>query len=77
MQPAVDELPVLEPLPPDANGAGGDQNHLIPLKVELLHLKYFHIFYPSACVVKIIYRVPDTVLLLAQASLVNKLLKST
>ena len=41
---AVDELSVLEPLPPDANGAGGEQNHLIPLEIKLLHLKQFHIF---------------------------------
>ena len=34
----VDELSVLEPLPPDANGAGGEQNHLIPLEIKLLHL---------------------------------------
>ena len=41
---AVDELSVLEPLPPDANGAGGEQNHLIPLEIKLLHLKQFNIF---------------------------------
>ena len=40
----VDELSVLEPLPPDANGAGGEQNHLIPLEIKLLHLKQCHIF---------------------------------
>ena len=32
---AVDELSVHEPLPPDADGAGGDQNHLIPLEIKL------------------------------------------